>query len=258
MTLYGNPLLDPLAPSVTGADLALNVMEQQPTRVRKLIADLSLQNFILTRLFSSPGGLSGGAAIYDLVTTNDLYPDRDLKMMAPGTNVPTITSSRQAPMVAKAVEWAGRFDMTWTAIRRNDVTAFTNHSRRMSNLFVRKTNQYAINPAVAAISANSRTVTGHSWSAAIPPAPGQTSTPPANSPFGDIVACKRQADIEELGIVFNALLVNPNEYFSLFDYCGQDPGRISRRAGCHRHRRPRFIEPCSCWSSDPVCRRTVW
>jgi hypothetical protein len=68
----------------------------------------------------------------------------------------------------------------------------------------------------AVIAANSRTITGHSWSAAVPN--GSSPTAPANTPFGDINLAKKNAEVDELGIEYDTLLVNPNEELSLLNF----------------------------------------
>lgn len=212
-----NPVTDPLGPpTVSGTEVTLDLLSQQPTRVTRMIADLTLQKFIMTRLFTSPGGMTGGAVLYDQVTENDLYLTRDVELVSPGAEFPVVTSARLAPKVAVPGKWGGKFDMTDEARDRNDVLAFTNHVRKLANTLTRKMNQYAVTVATGAISANSRTITGHSWSAAIPN--GATPTAPGSTPFGDIAAAQKQAEVEELGMVYDTILVNPNEHLSLLNF----------------------------------------
>jgi hypothetical protein len=71
----------------------------------------------------------------------------------------------------------------------------------------------------AAVSANSRTITGHSWSAAVPN--GNSPTVPANTPFGDINLAKKNAEVDEMGIEYDTLLVNPNEELSLLNFANR-------------------------------------
>jgi hypothetical protein len=134
--------------------------------------------------------VTGGAVVYDLVTENDLYATRDVEKVAPGAEFPIITSARLAPRVATPDKWGGKFDITDEARDRNDLLAFTNHVRKVANTIVRKLNQYAVGTVTAAVSASSRSFTGHSWSAAVPSgatptAPGArrsvTSTSPART-----------------------------------------------------------------------------
>ena len=190
-----------------------------------LVMDLTLQKFLLERLFTSAGGVTGGAVLFDLVTENDLYASRDVEKVAPGAEFPIITSARLAPRVATPDKWGGKFDMTDEAMDRNDVMAFTNHVRKVSNTVVRKINQYAVGVVAAAVTASSRTLTGHSWSAAVPN--GATPTAPGVTPFGDISLARKNAEIDEMGIEYDTLLVNPNEELSLLNFAQFDAGKLS-------------------------------
>ena len=220
MATIPNPVTYPLgAPGVSGTEITLDTLSNQPTRVNKMVQDLTLQKFLIDLIFTSAGGITGGAVIYDQITENDLYATRDVQKIEPGGEFPNITSARLAPKVATPDKWGGKFAMTDEAMQRNNVLAFTNQVRKVANTMVRKTNQYAVKVAQDAVTANSRTTAGHSWSAAIPPGYyGTSSTVPANTPFGDINAVQESADVEEMGIVYDLLLVNPQENLSLLNF----------------------------------------
>src|SRR5690349_20859445 len=100
------------APTLNGQQLTVDMALNQPTRITRRIADLTLQRFIPTRIFAQGGTVSGGAVVYDQATLNELYLDRDVENRAPGQEYPVVTSSRQAPGVAKVEDWGGKFDIT--------------------------------------------------------------------------------------------------------------------------------------------------
>src|SRR5436190_2344396 len=96
-----NPVSYPLGPPVvSGTEVTLDILSKQPTRVTKMVQDLTLEKFLLDRLFTSAGGVTGGAVIYDQVTENDLYTIRDVEKVAPGAEFPEVTSARLAPKIA--------------------------------------------------------------------------------------------------------------------------------------------------------------
>jgi hypothetical protein len=217
MATIANPVSHPLgAPTISGSEITVDTLSKQPTRVTKMVMDLTLQRFLLDRLFTSAGGVTGGAVIYDQVTENNLYTTRDVEKVAPGAEFPILTSARLAPKIATVDKWGGKFDMTDEARDRNDIVAFTNHVRQVANTIVRKLNQYAVGVVSSAVSANSRTITGHSWSSAVPS--GSSPTAPASTPFGDINLAKKNAEVDEMGIEYDTLLVNPNEELSLLNF----------------------------------------
>jgi hypothetical protein len=225
MATIPNPVTHPLgAPTISSTEITIDTYSKQPTRVTRMVMDLTLQRFLLDRLFSSAGGVTGGAVLYDQVTENDIYATRDVEKVAPGAEFPIITSARLAPKIATVDKWGGKFDITDEARDRNDQIAFTNHIRKLANTVVRKLNQYAVGVITTAISANSRSTAGHSWSAAVPN--GASPTAPASTPFGDLNLAKKNAEVDELGIEYDTLLVNPSDELSLLNFAQFDAGKL--------------------------------
>lgn len=205
-----NPVAHPLgAPTYTGSTVTVDTMLQQPTRITSFLMDITLQRFLLDRLFDTPGGVSGGAVVYDMATENELYLDRDVEPVSPGAEFPIVTSSRRAPKVAEVEKYGGKYFFTDEARDRNDATAFRNENIKLGNTIVRKLNTRAIEVLSAAITANggASEFTGNDWSAAIPA--GSNPTIPGLTPSADFAKANLLADQRELGVRFNIALVNP-------------------------------------------------
>lgn len=205
-----NPVTHPLAaPVITGNTITVDTMLQQPTRITAFLQDITLQRFILDRLFSSEGGVTGGAVVYDLMTENELYLDRDVEPVSPGGEFPIVTSSRRAPKVAQVEKYGGKYFFTDEARDRNDQSAFRNENIKLGNTIVRKLNTRAVEVLEAAITANGglSTFVGNDWSAAIPN--GSNPTAPALTPGADLAKAQLTADQRELGVRFNIALLNP-------------------------------------------------
>jgi hypothetical protein len=177
--------------------------------------DITLQRFILDRLFQSPGGVTGGAVVYDVIQENDLYTDRDVEPVAPGAEFPIVTSHRRAPRVAEVEKFGGKYFFTDEAKDRNDQTAFRNQNTRLGNTIVRKLNTRAIAGAQRRHRGQRWRVqfVGHNWETAIPN--GNAPTPPQQTPAADFAAAQLMADQRELGIQYNIALVNPVQLNSL-------------------------------------------
>lgn len=205
-----NPVAHPLAaPVVTGNTLTVDLMLQQPTRITAFLMDITLQRFVLDRIFDSNGGVTGGAVVYDQAVENELYLDRDVERVQPGSEFPVVTSHRRAPKVAEVEKWGGKYFFTDEARDRNDQAAFRNENVRLGNTIVRKLNARAVEVLEAAIAANGglSNFVGNDWSAAIPN--GSNPTAPALTPGADFAKAQLLADQRELGIRFNIALVNP-------------------------------------------------
>ncbi|HEU5046148.1 MAG TPA: major capsid protein [Nocardioidaceae bacterium] len=213
---YPNPVAHPLAaPTITGTDITVDLMLDQPTRVTSYLMDITLQRFLLDRLFTSPGGVSGGAVVYDVMQENDLYSDRDVQPIAPGGEFPVVTSHRLAPRVAEVEKYGGKFFFTDEARDRNDQTAFRNEATRLGNTIVRKLNTRAVAVLEDAIANNGgfSNFVGNDWATAIPN--GSNPTPPAETPAADFAMAQLMADQRELGIQYNVALVNPAQLNAL-------------------------------------------
>lgn len=211
-----SPVTNPLAPpTLSGTDITVDLMLQNPTRVTAYLMDLTLARFLLDRLFTSAGGVTGGAVVYDVIVANDLYLLRDVEPVSPGTEFPVVTSIRRVPKVAAVSKYGGKFWTSYEARDRNDQMAFRNELTRLGNTIVRKLNQTAIAAVNAAISANAgqSNYVGNNWETAIPS--GANPTPPPLTPGADFSKPQMIADIQELGIQYDTMLVNPIQLNSL-------------------------------------------
>lgn len=212
---YGNPVAHPLgAPTVSGTLMTVDIALQAPTRVTRTLMDLTLQRFFADRVFTNAGGVTGGAVVYDPLIANDLYTDRDIQMIAPGDEFPLITSSRRAPQVAEVEKWGGKFFVTVEARDRNDISVFTRNVRMLGNTIVRKINQRAVAVLDAACSAApNRIITGNNWATVV--TVGSTASNSNLWPGYDFAHAQSIAETEELGIVYDLWIMNPQEYLQL-------------------------------------------
>lgn len=205
----GATVAHPLGPPVvTGTTITIDTMLNQPTRITRLIMDLSLQRFIADRVFQSGGGVTGGAVVYDQATQNWLYADRDVQRVSPGAEYPLITSSRPQPKLATVEKWGGKVFVTDEARDRNNPVLLTNQLRQLTNTIVRKINARAIAELESALTAFPALVyTGHDWNTY---QPGGTSPSALSaSPMADLLTAQMQADKDELGVIYDTVLLNP-------------------------------------------------
>lgn len=201
------------APTLSGNLLTVDVMLNQPTRITQMIMDLSLQRFIADRIFSSGGGVAGGAVIFDKVQANELYADRDVERVAPGGEFPEISSSRLAPSVAEVEKWGGKVKIHDEARDRNNSALFTNRLRQLTNTVVRKINARAIAELNASIAGSGQTFVGRNWSAVVTGGSSQSNA--TLWPARDFLLADQLAEEDELGIEYDLVLLNPQEYTNL-------------------------------------------
>jgi hypothetical protein len=189
-----------------------------------MVLDLTRQRFFVDRVFASAGGVTGGAVIYDVVVYPDLYADRDVQRVEPGTEFPIVAFSRRAPAAAVVEKWGGKFYFTDEARDRNELSQFTKAMRQLSNTIVRKINQRGVQILEAFITANSRTVVGVSWGSV-----NTTYAAAANWPLfpaRDFAKADLIAEQEEMDMDYNLWILNPNEMFNLEGIYGDKLGAL--------------------------------
>jgi hypothetical protein len=116
MATIANPVGHPLgAPTVSGTEITVDTLSKQPTQVTKMVMDLTLQRFLLDRLFTSAGGVTGGAVLYDQVTENNLYHSRR-REGGTGCRIPDpyLGSARSQDRDGRQVGWQVRHDVRGT------------------------------------------------------------------------------------------------------------------------------------------------
>jgi len=200
-------------PTISGTNITVDLMLQQPTRITRMIMDLTLQRFIADRVFASAGGVQGGAVIYEEAVMNELYLARDIERVEPGMEFPIVTSERRVPKVAPVEKWGGKVWISDEARDRNMSASFTNQIRQLGNTVVRKLNQRAIEVLEASIAASGQTVAGRNWSAYAGLTPNTTAF--NAGPLRDFALAQQMAEEDELGVVYTLWIINPQEYTNL-------------------------------------------
>lgn len=207
------PVSYPLSPAaISGDTLSLDLMLSEPTRISAFLSDITLRRMFSPRIFTAGGELSGGTLIYNQLTSNQLFlsTGRDVQQVAPGAEFPIVTGDRLAPKVAVPVKVGGKYFVLDEAVKRNDASAVQLESTMLANNIAKYVDTAAITELDAQLTANSRTLTGTSWSAA--KALGAGSVTKAGSPINDFAKAQLKADVDELGVEFNLWIVNPAQY----------------------------------------------
>lgn len=218
-TQYPAPVSHPLGPpTISGTTITVDLMLQQPTRVTRMIMDLTLQRFVADRIFASAGGVTGGAVVYDQAVLNELYLDRDVQKVSPGGEFPLVTSERLAPRIAEVEKWGGKVFITDEARDRNSTVVFTNQMRQLANTIVRKINQRAIAELTASLASSGQTTVGNNWSTVV--TAGTSASTAQLYPAHDFAKAQMLAEQQELGVVYSLWLLNPQEWAQLITIYG--------------------------------------
>ena len=193
----------PAPPTIDGQGrITVEQFLKTPTRVQRVIADLTRERFLAERIFGS-GSAEGGAVVYDQLTGSDnLYTERDVQAIEPGSEFPLTDVGELAPKVAAVSKWGGAGVVTYEAARRDNRDVLNRKLTRIRNTIVRKVDTVAI---AALDAAPITSAVGTDWS--------NTTTRDA---IGDIARATSTIDNLDLGYVADTVLVNPTQELELF------------------------------------------
>lgn len=197
-------------PKKVGNVITVEQMLKTPTRINRMIMDLTAERFIADRLFANGGGVTGGAIIFDEAQENELYPTRDIEQVSPAGEFPLVGTEATVPNTAEVEKWGGKVYITDEARDRNDQATFIRQTRQLGNVVVRKLNQRAVETVNAALVDGSRDVIGNDWSSYDPEV-----DPPQASPAYDFGRADMIATTDEMGADYNLWILNPQEVLAL-------------------------------------------
>jgi hypothetical protein len=202
------------APTVSGSTITVETMLAQPTRITRYLSDITLRNYISPLFFSSPGGVQGGAVVYDQLTLNDLFPNRDVQEVAPGAEFPLVSSDNGAPLVAVVEKDGGKFFVTDEARDRNDPAVIQREGRKLINAMIRRQDARAIAAVDASLSTlSSQNVVGLNWNNVVTGGSSQSNA--SAFPAADFAKVQLLADTQELGVTIDTWVLNPAQLAQL-------------------------------------------
>lgn len=210
------PVSYPLGPAtVSGNTITVDVALQNPTRILRDIARLTEQRFFAARVFSDAGGVQGGSVLFELppTTQTDLFAERGFQEVGVGEEAPVLTFLRGVPVVAKPRKLMGKFPVFKETVVRNDRRYITRAMTQAANTLALTLDAMAVTVLNTAITANSRTLAGQSWATAA----GTTMTTRSgtNVATADLLAARKQVEMEQRGHTLDSALIHPNQELSL-------------------------------------------
>ncbi len=194
----------PPVPSVSGNNITIDQFLRTPSRVQRVMADLSSQRFIADTLYSA-GDAQGGSVVYDRVSAQDLYTERDIEEIAPGSEFPNVGGADTAPLVAKVAKRGGQVQISYEAVRRNNRDMVQRNLMKLRNTIVKKHDSIAVNTLIA----DGDVLTGTAaleWN------------DPLSDPFADIAGAVSSIEQQDLGYTADLVLINPQERFTLLTH----------------------------------------
>lgn len=197
-------------PTVSGTAVTVDFLLQDTKRITRLLSSLVLQGYYIDRIFSPAGDIQGGAVEYEQITSNDLFANRDVQRVEPGSEFPIVGFDRPTILTAQVEKFGGKFDVTDEARRRNRAGRVNRAMLQLANTIRRKTQQRALFELDAAVTAFSRTASGTGWATAA--ATAQATQVATVGPLADLTAVVKSNEVTELGYTYNLAIMNPQEW----------------------------------------------
>lgn len=203
------------SPTVSGNSITVDLMLKEPTRINAYLSNIALKGYFAERVFTNGGGVSGGALVYNQLTSNDLFPTRGVQKIAPGAEFPEVTFDRPEPKTAQVEKIGGGFWVTDEARDRNDLSSIQNEGVKLGNDIQRQLHVRALAELEASITAigSDLQMTGTSWADAT--ALTISTENKAALPAADLANIRKRAAVQELGTEYNLLIMNPQEFANL-------------------------------------------
>lgn len=189
------------APTIDGVDLTVNLWLKTPPMVQRTMDALTSQRFITDQVLSKGPDAVGGAVIYDQLTETDLFTQRDVQSIEPGSEFPILDAGEVAPKVAEVSKWGGAGIITYEQARRDRRDVLGRMLTRLRNTVIKKVDTVTI----AAIEA-ARVATLIPSQAAS----ADWSTPSTDI-IGDLETARSSVEASDLGYELDTVIIHPTD-----------------------------------------------
>lgn len=231
-------MTSPLLPALTDRSLTVDVALKQPSILRDRIAKLADDQILLPNFFRPFGTqLQGGGLLYSVVQASDFFTS-DVEKRAPGAEYKIVEGVDPDPKLAVVEDWGGKFQVTAEQIRRNDVNYLDQQTTQLVNTIVRKLDVRTVEELQA--SAIVSVAASGSWNGLTFVGPEANLTPSAQRPTAHFAQLQERADLEELGVVHDLLVVHPTQARQLREAYADTLEAALKSAGLRKVSNPRI------------------
>lgn len=228
-----------LIPELNGRRLTVDIALQQPSTIRDRIAYLADDQILLPKFFSPYGGaVLGGGLLYHVIKASDFYTDGDVERRMPRTEYKVVAGVSPEAKLAPVVDWGGKFSVSDEEKTRNNESLLDQSTTQLANTIARKLDIAAL-AAIDEALTGENLVLGNNWSQLVTVGPLDGITENADRPTADFSAAQLAADLQELGIKHDLLVVHPNEAHALRVGYGDQLDAVLKSAGLELFANPR-------------------
>jgi hypothetical protein len=225
-----------MLPSLSGQSLSVDVAMRQPSIITKQIAKLVDSQLILQHFVTGIGQpVTGGGMVYSVMTKEDLYTTRDAEQVGIGDEFPILEGSPLEPKVALVEKWGGKFKVPDEVRIRNNLSYLNGKMNQLANTIARKLNERLMLKVELAIAerGGAGVIVGSNWdpTVLVTVGPEADITPNVDRPTADFAAAQLAADMDEMGVVLDTLVVNSQQAFALKVAYGERLQQVLDSAG---------------------------
>jgi hypothetical protein len=207
-------MTSPLIPTLTGRLLTVDAALKQPSMLRDRIAKLADDQILLPRLFRPFGAaVQGGGILYNVLQASDAFTS-DVEKRAPGTEYKVVQGVSPEERLALVEDHGGKFQVADEQRTRNSVSYIDQQTTQLANTIARKLDVLALN-AFTAAGVGIIGPVSTAWSDVVTVGPEASLTLPANRPTSHFSLAQNAADVEEMGVTHNLLIVHPDQAHEL-------------------------------------------
>lgn len=218
-----------LIPDLNSRTLSVDVALKQPTLIKAQIAKLLEEQLLVPKLLRQLGApVTGGGLAFFLVHASDFYSS-DVAMRTPGAEYGVVEGVDPTPQLAVVEDWGGKFQISDEQISRNQVNYLDQQTTQLANTIARKLDSRAVAKMTAAGIGTLTPATG--WSDLKFVGALDQITASGDRPTAHWSELQLMADLEELGVHHDLLIVAPEQAHQLRTAYGPDLDEALKSAG---------------------------
>lgn len=238
------PRLDPADPSLQvrdGRNLR-HVREMSEAAdaaadaLRAAVAEARVEQILLDKLFTTWGEQVQGGIFYSVVKASDFYTT-DVEKRSPAIEYRVVGDVNPEAKLGVVEHWGGNFQVPQEVITCNQVAHLDQQITQLSNTLAKKLDVAALAMVEAA---NPDSIIGNDWDALVMVGPADSITKSSDRPTADLSAAQLAADLQELGVKHNLLIVHPSQAHALRTAYGDNLGAMLESAGVELLSNPRL------------------
>lgn len=229
---------NPLLPELDGNRISVETALAEPTRIRDRIAQLADQTLLLPR-FLRPyrGKVLGGGMLYASLTAADAFTAGPIEPRTPGTEYRRVDPIDPDAKLALVEDWGASVEIVEEAIIRGDRSRLDAVTIQLTNDLLRLLDTRTVEVLE---SANLGTVAVSTpWEELMTVGPLDALTPSADRPTAHFAAAQELADLDEMSVVLDTLVLAPQQARQLRTAYAENLAAMLTSAGLTMYVNPR-------------------